>query len=215
MKKPEATKRWSEVSFAAGAKSILEKALISKMATIKIDLRGIKIGLDGVPGGLEAVDFQDVLLKDADASYAQFSCAFSRANFQSSIFAQVIFDTCRFRDAKFLLCDFSDARLNNPTLDDSVFTSCNFLRSRISGRGGNEYGGRRTAFRDCVFTEVIFQNIQLRAAVFENCTFIRSVFKKCYLVGVKVIGNSIGREVFEGCHIELVTVNGEQLKADG
>ncbi len=215
MKKSEVTKRWNDVSFVADAKAALERVLVAKQAATAVDLRGIKIGLDGVPIGFEVADFLDATLIGSDASFAQFSCSFARANLQNSIFVQAVFDTCDFKNTRLSECDFSESRINSPTLDDAIFSSCKFVNARISGRGLNEYGGRRVTFSGCDFTDAVIQNLQLRAVTFEDCTFDRAVFKKCYLAGVKVNGTPIGKESFEGCHVQSLSVNGFSVTEAG
>lgn len=192
----ELSKRWSESKHLSEMTEMLKAIFLARTPVHDVDLRGIVIGMDGTPEILSKADFQDTRLRNADLSHGRYSCAFSRAFVEEGVFVQAVFDTCRLKEAHFVSCTFDEALLNSSTLNDAIFTECSFIRTKIKGRGSNEYGGKRAVFDRCDFTEALLQNLQFRACTFRQCIFDGAIFKKCLMVGVKFEGEEPAQESF-------------------
>ncbi|NQT12900.1 MAG: pentapeptide repeat-containing protein [Planctomycetes bacterium] len=211
MTRSELSRRWSDSSFVEGSSALLNEVFVEKTAVVNADLRGIIVGLDGAMPALLHSDFQDVDVRELDASFGEFSCSFVRGVFRDCRFDGVKFDTCRFKDAKFYGCSLERARLESPVLDDAEFVDCLLPGAAIRGRGCNEYGGRRVRFERCRFQGSRFQNLQLRGTRFIDCVFDGAGFKKCLLAGVTITGSGLTREQLEDCEISQTTIDGAPL----
>jgi len=68
------------------------------------------------------------------------------------------------------------------SFDDSVFERCSFRDTRFHGLRG-EYGGVRSRFIGCNFTDATLKSVNLRASKFESCDFAGTRFFDCDLRG--------------------------------
>ena len=191
-------KRWSDAGFIAQVSPALEAVFSAKSTRGPVDLRGVVVGLDGALPRLLRADLQDLHAAELDASQSKFSCSFSRARIERSSFEKSRFDTCRFKETMFDATSFEGSKVDSPTLDDARFVGCLFAKSRLTGRGHREYGGRRAVFEKCDFRDVLFRNLSLRACTFRECVFEGTVFEKCILAGVKFEGT----QPLPGCFID-------------
>ena len=74
-------------------------------------------------------------------------------------------------------------------MDDAVCEDCNFASVQFNaGTLGLEYGGRRVKFKNCNFTNAIFNRVEFRASKFINCNFENTKFINCDFRGVKLEG---------------------------
>lgn len=204
--------RWSEPHFVAEVGPLIRAFSLGKKLPANADLRGIITGLDGAWPELLHGDFIGVSLEGVDASYGRFSCSFSQARAVKCRFEGAFFDTCNFGAASLSMCNFLNAKLDSPHLNDANFNECVFEDVRISGRGANEYGGRRVTFTNCTFKNAVLQNLQFRATTFQNCTFEGTQFRKCLLAGVKFQESAPAKDAFQNCQMQLVQVDGQPIK---
>lgn len=203
--------RWQDSDFTANARAYLNRLILEKQPCAGLDLRGLVVGLDGELELLKHHDFQDTSLRDSDLSFGKPSCAFSRCRWASVKLESVTFDTCRFKDCNFEKCEIIKTRIDSPVLDDCSFTDCVFDDTTITGRGFNEYGGKRVAFVRCRFASTCFKNLQIRASRFVDCEFIDSSFSKCLLSGTSFSGPASSVASFAECELTQCTANGATI----
>lgn len=112
---------------------------------------------------------KDVVLKDLDLSYADFSNCWLEAN--------------RFENCFFEKTNFTDSSDHGDTFDHCVFRNCKF-KLAVFGYDGSRY--RNCIFEDCSIQRMSFirpefvntdfincrlKNIEFNASSFENCKF--------------------------------------------
>lgn len=203
--------RWQDLGFVANASTCLEQLMVNKLPSSGLDLRGVVVGLQGQVQQVRDHDFYETLLKDSDLSFGKFSCSFSQCRWTSVMLEGGEFDTCDFRASNFENCSLVKARIDSPTFDDCIFTECVFDDAIISGRGFNEYGGRRVLFVRCRFTRTTFKNLQFRACRFIDCEYSESSFRRCLLAGTQFNGAAPSSNSFVECELTQCTSNGEPI----
>ena len=144
------------------------------------------VGLDGFSEGC------------GDASFVRKSMVnvrFERSNFSwsmmDSIFRKVDFVDCFFDRVWMTRTEWTDCRFDGstmtPDLTDAVFEDCSFRGVRLKGVA-QEYGGRRTRFIGCDFSNAKFVGIKLLAARFLDCQMEGAQFVRCDLRGTIING---------------------------
>lgn len=114
---------------------------------------------------------RDVVLKDIDLSYSNFSNSWMEAS--------------RFENCLFEKTDFSGASDHGNIFEHCVFVDCNFRTSAIGYEG--------TQFNICTFNKCNFQR-----SVFTRAEFVNTEFINCKLNGVDFNASSFESCRFEG-----------------
>ncbi len=208
MSRKQFSDRWLDNFFVENNGPHLRELLINKQPSNGLDLRGLVIGLDGEIPILKHCDFQETLLRDSDLSFGKFSCSFSRCQWNGVRLESARFDTCRFKDASSTKCEFLNSQIRSPVLDDGLFTDCTFDGVEFSGRGFNQYGGKRINFVRCRFSNTNFSNLQLRASRFLECEFTKTLFADCILTGSSFCGSFPSFDEFKACELTQCFANG-------
>jgi len=130
-------------------------------------LEGDLIDFRGYPA--HRILVKDVVLKDIDLSYADFSSSWMETN--------------RFENCLFIKTDFTDVPDHGNTFDQCEFLNCNFKLAVLGYKGSRyhncifkECGFQRTNFVRPEFVNTDFINCRLKridfnASSFENCKF--------------------------------------------
>lgn len=179
--------RWNDVEFTTTLQKEIESLHYKNVTDLKdIDLAGIHLGnkiklLEH--SSLSKSKLYNVNLSysfiDVDAHESVWELSnFTKAKLNRSVLSKSIIKQCNFQEAKLVF-----------KADDTVFEDCSFVGAKIGiGTYGYEYGGRRTKFYNCDFTDAQFVRVEFRASRFYNCTFTNTAFVACDFRGVKVEG---------------------------
>ena len=179
--------RWNDVEFTTTLQKEIESLHYKNVTDLKdIDLAGIHLGnkiklLEH--SSLSKSKLYNVNLSysfiDVDAHESVWELSnFTKAKLNRSVLSKSIIKQCNFQEAKMVI-----------KADGTVFEDCSFVGAKIGiGTYGYEYGGRRTKFYNCDFTDAQFVRVEFRASRFSNCNFTNTAFVACDFRGVKMEG---------------------------
>jgi len=170
---------------------------VEKASSSPMDFRGISLGVPEYADFFQ-FDLADVEISNVDMSESSLSCSFVAGKFEHVKFDRADFDACRLNRAIFTDCSFDGARLVI-VADGARVQKCSFREARFEGRGGLEYGGRRTVFIDCDFSDSAFRAVEFRASRFINCVFAGARFDRVDLRGAKFEGDAPLQEQLIRC----------------
>lgn len=177
--------RWKDVEFT----NTLQKEIESLHHKNITDLRDVDLAGIHLENHSKLVDHPSLAhskLYNVDLSYSiievpTFESEWILVNFTKSKFDRSLLDKSIIKQ-----CNFIESKLVF-NADDTVFEDCSFVSTKIGiGTYGHEYGGRRTKFYNCDFTDAVFKNVEFRASKFINCNFTNTTFIKCDFRGVKM-----------------------------
>lgn len=180
--------KWKEINYLKSIEKELQ-AIANKQPIIEdSDLSGIVIG------PLSTIDilkknylYQSTLVR-VNLSYSNIAGSISESNLLEVNFEKSNLNRCTMFKSNIKHSNFSMAKII-ASLDDAIFENCNFKDAKImGGTYGYEYGGRRTTFCNCDFTNAVFKNVEFRASKFIHCNFTNTKFIQCDLRGMKIEG---------------------------
>ncbi len=180
--------RWKDVEFTNMLQKEIESLHYKNVTDLRdVDLAGIHLEIDSKLLGHPSLDHSK--LNNVDLSYsiievATFESEWILVNFTKSKFDRSLLDKSIIKQ-----CSFAEAKLVFKA-NDAVFEDCSFVGAKLGiGTYGYEYGGRRTKFYNCDFTDAVFKNVEFRASKFTNCNFTNTTFIACDFRGVKMDGS--------------------------
>jgi len=183
-------RRWS-AGYLSEVEPELRMILIDHNAEFErtLDLRGIKIPDDvNHPRDLWHVGIVDGILTNIDFTFGDLGLniigsVVENINFSSTRFSRVILDQTSLRK-----CSFSKANLV-VNMNDTTSTDCDFSGALFGAtRSLKEFGGRRTTFTQCDFSETQFRRVEFRASTFIDCIFEGTRFQGCDMRGATFAG---------------------------
>ena len=189
--------RWLDEDFLVEVSEIINQ-LTEKGAQIKNkDLSGIVIDNKSPVEQLRRSYLFESKLTNVNLSYSTISGSANQSDWRKVILTKAKLDRCSINKSQIKECNFQEAKLVIKA-DDTIFEDCSFVKAKLGiGTYGYEYGGRRTKFYNCDFTDTVFRNQEFRASKFFNCNFTGTKFINCDLRGVKIEGNKPKNEQFE------------------
>lgn len=197
----ELKSRWEDRAFQDDVLPLLESIRSSRILSGPADLRGIVIGSEGPVEALWHSNLDSVRLRQVDLAESVISGSCAESTFESCSLENATLDRVFGPKAQFHACNFAKAKLIG-NFDAAEFTDCNFAGATFSGgSAGLEYGGRRTTFLRCYFTEASFKKVEFRACRFVGCTFEGASFHGCDLRGTKFENGEPTSEQFTKCQV--------------
>ncbi|WP_337625176.1 pentapeptide repeat-containing protein [Phocaeicola sp.] len=190
--------KWSDPIFLEQVSPVLELFTQSNIEMSNLDLSGIELGCSKS----SVIQLRNAYLKQSklakiNMSYSFIDCLIFESFLCNVDFFKAKFDTCLMSKSIFKECNFRKSKLVI-NADDAIFENCCFIDAKFGIiTYGHEYGGRRTKFYDCDFTDAEFKNVEFRASRFYNCDFTRTRFISCDLRGAKFEGNKPTIEQYE------------------
>lgn len=177
--------RWDTDSGRRLAAEILRLSALGKAESIhriagtvdgKLDLRGLKTrafyegNLDfemptEVPGPSREIEFNNA--------------AFNNATFEYSELYGVMFDGCHFSDSSFKRTKIRSARSFATEYENVDFTAMDSGDLAL----GSFRGSKRTAYRDCDFSDAKLRRSSSYVTLFERCRFQRTLVKDTHFWG--------------------------------
>lgn len=206
-KKKELIDRWYNDQYLEMIKKEIETIKNGNKIIENVDLAGIVIGPSAVMA-IKDLNFYKVNFLNVDLSHCEISGSINNAYLNNVNFFKAKLDRSTMFKAEILNCNFSYSKII-VNMDDAVCEDCNFASVQFNaGTLGLEYGGRRVKFKNCNFTNAIFNRVEFRASKFINCNFENTKFINCDFRGVKLEGlNSPHSSQFEKMDIpEWATV---------
>ena len=211
MKKSDLKKRWESPAFLKSKQIAIEKLLSKSELKSELDMRGIILGNEGPVRSFWYADLADCSLANIDFSYGIFEGNWQDAVIESCKFAEAKIEACRMFSAKVTDSCFMKTKFKDVSMDDGVFTRCDFGNAIFRGKLMMGYGGRRAKFIECNFEGTAFSNIEFRACQFVNCIFSDAKWDKCVFGGVKYFGNAPNVNQFSNCDVQRSLFNGEEF----
>ncbi|EWH11452.1 hypothetical Protein KLA_15685 [Cellulophaga geojensis KL-A] len=189
--------KWLDEEFLVEMSKVITK-LTEKGAQISnTDLSGIVIDNKSPVEQLRKSYLFESKLLNVDLSYSTISGSANQSDWRKVILTKAKLDRCSINKSQIKECNFQEAKLVI-NADDTIFENCSFVNAKLGiGTYGYEYGGRRTKFYNCDFTDAVFRNQEFRASRFYNCNFTNTKFVNCDLRGIKIEGNKPKDEQFE------------------
>ena len=165
----------------------------------KQDWRGISCENFDYPQEFMYTYLTEAILIEVDFSYSELCQNLSNCTFEKVNFTKAKFDQCCLANSKILDSNFTQSKIV-ASMDDAVLESCTFFKATFGATSSlKEFGGRRTTFENCDFTETNFRKVEFRASKFINCTFESTKFESCDLRGVKFIGEQPEENQLNDC----------------
>lgn len=179
--------RWNDIEFTTALQKEIESLHYKNVTDLRdVDLAGIHLG--NKIKLLEHSSLNNSKLYNVNLSYSIIEVATFESEWMLVNFTKAKFDRCMLDKSIIKKCNFQEAKLVF-NADDAVFEDCSFVGAKIGiGTYGHEYGGRRTKFYNCDFTDAQFARVEFRASKFYNCNFTNTTFIKCDFRGVKMEG---------------------------
>jgi uncharacterized protein YjbI with pentapeptide repeats len=169
----------------------------------------------------------DVVLDGVDFSVSQLTdCSFSKTTFRECNFSQVIAQTLKMDDCKFIDCNFSFSQLIKVDFNSVEFHGCNLSTAVMQGLKGtglvlqegsseslnvieSEISGLKVMSSNLV--QSVWQNCSLQLSSWVESNFGGADFQECDLTGV-VIENSIAPAItFTDCKVDNFKVSDSDL----
>lgn len=177
--------RWKDVEFTNTLQKEIESLHYKNTTDLRdVDLAGIHLG--NKIKLLEHSSLYKSKLYNVDLSYSIIEVTAFESDWMLVNFIKAKFDRCLLDKSIIKHCNFNEAKLVF-NADDTVFEDCSFIGAKVGvGTYGHEYGGRRTKFVNCDFTDAVFKNVEFRASKFTNCNFTNTRFISCDLRGMKL-----------------------------
>jgi len=193
----EIKEKWLNKDFLNEVSEVINQ-LTEKGAQINnADLSGIEIDNKSPVEQLRKSYLFESKLLNVDLSYSTISGSANQSDWRKVILKKAKLDRCSINKSQIKECNFQEAKLVI-NADSTVFEDCSFIKTKFGiGTYGYEYGGRRTKFYNCDFTDAVFRNQEFRASKFYNCNFTGTRFINCDLRGIKIEGNKPKDEQFE------------------
>ncbi len=141
----------------------------------------IIIGLDGAPSALRFADFIGAHLANLQFKHSKFSTNFTEGMFQNIEFTNCTFDRVLMIKSRWQKCSFINCGMI-AEMTDAQFEDCSFTGTHFKGIG-KTYGGRRSRFLRCDFSDCVFHQVQFLAGRLVNCNLSRLRIVKSDLRG--------------------------------
>lgn len=193
--------KWLDKDFLLKMSEIIEELSQNPVDIKDKNLSGIALDKNSPVEQLRTARLAGSTLYNVNLSHSLISCYAHDANWEKVNFEKSKFDRCYMEKSQIKNCNFQEAKLII-NADSTVFEDCSFIKTKFGiGTYGYEYGGRRTKFYNCDFTDAVFRNQEFRASQFFNCNFTRTRFINCDLRGIKIEGEKLKDEQFEKMEI--------------
>ncbi len=179
--------RWNDIEFTTALQKEIESLHYKNVTDLRdVDLAGIHLG--NKIKLLEHSSLSNSKLYNVNLSYSVIDVNAHGSVWELSDFTKTKLNRTGLNKTIIKQCNFQEAKLIF-NADDAVFEDCSFVGAKIGiGTYGHEYGGRRTKFYNCDFTDAQFARVEFRASKFYNCNFTNTTFIKCDFRGVKMEG---------------------------
>jgi uncharacterized protein YjbI with pentapeptide repeats len=154
--------KWKDIDYLKSIEKELQ-AIANKRPVIEnSDLSGIVISPFSTIDILKKNHLYQSTLIKVNLSYSNISGSISESNLLEINFEKSNLNRCTMFKSNIKQSNFSMAKII-ASLDDAVFEDCNFNGAKImGGTCGYEYGGRRTTFCNCDFTNAVFKKMTTR-----------------------------------------------------
>lgn len=200
----ELKEKWRNAEFLKDINEVIDQLTQKGAKITNVDLSGIEIGNKSPVIKLRKAYLFESILRNVDLSYSTISGSANQSIWDQVILLKANLDRCSIGKSRIRNCNFHEAKLVI-NADDTSFENSSFVKAKFGmGTLGYEYGGRRTKFIDCDFTETMFLNSEFRASKFYNCNFTDAKFIKCDLRGIKIEGGILPKpDQFENMEIPI------------
>lgn len=189
--------RWQTKEFKKGIEPALKALVAGKKNAEPLDLRGGSFGFYITPFPLvKKLRFINLNLCNIRFDYSTFDGPLQGSVFENVDFSFCDFKECGMSNSKFSRCRFRKTTLAMPGLNDAVFEDCDFTGALMRGTFSKGGGGRRVVFKRCCFHDMQFKGVEFRASKFIDCDFESAHFLACTLAFVKFEGTEPAKKQF-------------------